>query len=64
MRKKLYVAIDQSNDLYFCPHCKFNIFQVEINSLKNTCQALSEELALLKSNKESTLDRYQLLLIQ
>ena len=28
--KKLYVAIDQSNDLYFCPHCKFNIFQVEI----------------------------------
>ena len=54
MTMKLYVAIGQSNDPYFCPHCKFDVYQKEINSLKVTVQALQDELAHLKSNEEAT----------
>ena len=34
--------------------CKFNVYQEEINTQKDTVQAQSDELALLKSNEEST----------
>lgn len=53
MTKKMYVAIGQSNDPYFCPHCKFTIYHKEINSLRDTIQALSKELSHLKSQNPS-----------
>ena len=32
MPKKLYIAIGESSDPYFCPYCKFNVYQQEITS--------------------------------
>ena len=54
MSKKLYIATGQSNDPYFCPHCKFVVHQKEVDRLRDTIKALSNELALLKSKEKPT----------
>ena len=49
MSKKLYITIGKSNDPFFCPHCKFDAQQKEVDKLRDTVKTLSNELALLKS---------------
>ena len=53
MTNKVYLALGQSEEPYFCPHCKCNVYQKEINSLKDTIKALSDEVTYLKSREES-----------
>ena len=54
--KKLCIALGEFSDPYICPHCKFNVYQEEINNPKVTAQTLTAELACLKPNinEEST----------
>ena len=49
MTRKMYIALGQSEEVYYCPHCKSAIYQEEINGLKNTIKDLSKTIADLKS---------------
>ena len=53
MTRKMYIALGQSEEVYYCPHCKSVIYQEEINSLKNTINELSEIISDLKSKVDS-----------
>ena len=39
MTNKLYLALGQSEEPYFCPHCTCKVLQEEINSLKDTTKS-------------------------
>ena len=54
MTRKLYIVLGQSEEAYYCPHCKFNVYQEEINSLKKTIKELSETVSDLKSKVASS----------
>ena len=53
MTHKMFIALGQSEEVYYCPHCKSAIYQEEINSLKNTIKELSETVSDLKSKVDS-----------
>ena len=53
MTRKMYITLGQSEEVYYCHHCKFAIYQEKINSLKNTIKELSETISDLKSKVDS-----------
>ena len=53
LNKKAYSSLSDSNDPFFCPHCRMNKQELELESLRNLVSSLSAHLSLVSDELSS-----------